>query len=62
MAKFDEDYDAPFERSFLRFREQLNSMRCNDLRREGFVVIDNFLGEGWARALLQEMRWLNKQG
>lgn len=59
---FDEEYEEPFERCLTRFRDQLTQTRCNDLRRDGHVVIDNFLGRGWALALLQEMRWLNKNG
>lgn len=59
---FDEEYLEPFDRCLARFQEQLTPTRCGDLRRDGFVVIDDFLGRGWALALLQEMRWLHKNG
>lgn len=59
---FDEEYREPFDRCFARFREQLNPARCADLRKHDFVVIDDFLGRGWALALLQEMRWLHEHG
>ncbi|CAM9199670.1 unnamed protein product [Sphacelaria rigidula] len=59
---FDEKYAVPFERCLSRFREHLNSARCSDLRKDGFVVIDGMLGQGWALALLQEMRWLHNHG
>lgn len=59
---FNEEYGEPFERCLTRFRDELTPTRSNDLRRDGYVVIDNFLGRGWALALLQEMRWLNKHG
>lgn len=62
MTSFDEEYHHSFDRRVGRFREQMTAERCSDLRRDGFVVIDNFLGKGWALALLQEMRWLNKKG
>lgn len=60
--RFEEDYEVPFERRADRFQEQLNPASCAQLRSEGFVVIDNFLGQGWSRALLQETRWLHKNG
>lgn len=59
---FDEQYQEPFDRSLARFREQLTPTRCGNLKRDGFIVIDDFLGRGWALALLQEMRWLHKHG
>ncbi|CAB1120253.1 unnamed protein product [Ectocarpus sp. CCAP 1310/34] len=62
MANFDEVYREPFERCLTRFRDQLIPTRLRDLQRDGRVVIDNFLGRGWALALLQEMRWLHGQG
>lgn len=62
MANFDEVYGEPFERCLTRFRDQLTPTRLRDLKRDGRVVIDNFLGRGWALALLQEMRWLHGQG
>lgn len=61
-SMFDEEYQEPFARCLTRFRDQLTPTRCDDLRRDSYVVIDNFLGRGWALALLQEMRWLNEQG
>lgn len=60
--KFDEEYREPFDRCLGRFREQITPARCDRLRQDGFVIIDNFLGPGWALALLQEMRWLHKHG
>jgi hypothetical protein len=57
---FDESYKVPFERNFDRFREKIGEEQCSSLQREGFVVIDNFLGDGWARALLQELQWLER--
>lgn len=62
MANFDEVYREPFERCLTRFRDQLTPTRLRDLKRDGRVVIDNFLGRGWALALLQEIRWLHGQG
>lgn len=60
--KFDEEYDEPFERCLDRFSDQLTPKRVGELQRDGHVVIDNFLGDGWALALLQEMKWLEKNG
>lgn len=62
MAQFSEEYTVPFDRRIARFHEQLTPSRCDALRRDGFVVIDDFLGRGWALALLQEMSWLNREG
>lgn len=62
QLNFDEEYPEAFDRCLCRFQEQLTPTRCSNLRRDGFVVIDNFLGRGWALALLQEMRWLHKNG
>lgn len=59
---FNEEYLEPFERCLSRFRDQLTSARCANLRKNGYVVIDNFLGRGWALALLQEMKWLHRHG
>lgn len=60
QPKFEEEYREPFERCLSRFQEQLTPERCGELRREGHVVINDFLGRGWAMALLQEMQWLHK--
>jgi hypothetical protein len=59
---FDEQYELPFERDFGRFREQLTEDRCERLEREGYVVIDGFLGSGWSSAVRQEIRWLQNHG
>lgn len=59
---FDEEYTVPFERCLSRFHEKLNHVSCSDLRRDGFLVIDNILGAGWALALLQELRWIHNHG
>ena len=61
-AKFDEQYHQPFERCLGRFTDKLTPERARQLARDGHVVIDNFLGDGWSLALLQEMKWLEKHG
>ncbi|CAM9593023.1 unnamed protein product [Ascophyllum nodosum] len=60
--RFDEEYEEPFERCASRFWEKLDTERCAHLRKEGFLVIDDFLGRGWSRALLQETQWVHKNG
>ena len=62
QPKFEEEYREPFERCLSRFREKLTPELCKELRSEGHVVINDFLGRGWAMALLQEMQWLHKNG
>ncbi|CAM9153679.1 unnamed protein product [Choristocarpus tenellus] len=61
-TSFQEDYEVPFKRAFSGFREKLSPERCNQLQREGFLVVDNFLGRPWALAMRQEMQWLNNTG
>lgn len=61
-TEFNEEYPEPFERCISRFQDQLTSTRCGNLRKNGYVVIDNFLGRSWALALLQEMKWLHRKG
>jgi hypothetical protein len=57
---FDEPYKVPFKRDFDRFRQKIGEEECASLQKNGFVVIDKFLGDGWARALLQELQWLER--
>ncbi|CAM9390832.1 unnamed protein product [Phaeothamnion confervicola] len=59
---FDEAYDLPFARDFDKLGDRITSERLDELEDRGWTVIENAFGLGWASALLQEMKWLHKQG
>jgi len=47
-------------RDFTRFKKVITEAHLQKLNEDGFTIIDNFLGEGWAHAILAEMKWLHK--
>lgn len=57
-VKFDEEYELPFSRDYSRFQSNITSEHAEQLLTRGYTVIDNCFGEGWASALLQEIKWL----
>ncbi|RHY63217.1 hypothetical protein DYB30_003741 [Aphanomyces astaci] len=54
-------YPLPFVRDSSRFYDQITASHSADLMDHGFTVIDNFLGGGWAHALLAELQFLVKK-
>ncbi|TMW61301.1 hypothetical protein Poli38472_013764 [Pythium oligandrum] len=60
MTDFPGEYALPFERDYERLRTKITADKCAELKENGYVVIDDCFGRGWASALLQEMQWLNQ--
>jgi len=59
---FDGAYAQPFERDYARFGRAITEAAADGLLQDGYCVLDGFFGAGWARALLQEQRWLAENG
>uniref|UniRef100_A0A7S1J8X9 Fe2OG dioxygenase domain-containing protein n=1 Tax=Eutreptiella gymnastica TaxID=73025 RepID=A0A7S1J8X9_9EUGL len=55
---FPGQYPLPYSRNFQRFETSITEEHIDGLDRNGFAVVDNFLGTGWATAILTEMQWL----
>ncbi|OQR82869.1 hypothetical protein ACHHYP_15381 [Achlya hypogyna] len=51
-------YPMSFKRDPATFYDKITSSVCDELLENGYVVVDNFLGRGWAEALLAEVKWL----
>lgn len=52
-------YSEPFERDEARFQQKITRQTCEQLKEQGYVVLDGVFGHGWATALLDEMKWLH---
>ena len=52
----------PYERDSSRFATAITSAHAEHLQTHGFAVVDEFLGLGWASAILTEMQWLQSRG
>lgn len=50
------------DRDFGRFAEKITQERCGELAEKGYVVIDDFLGHGWAASILAEINRLSADG
>lgn len=61
MATFPGTYSLPFTRDDARLRSKITAKACAQLQEQGYVVIDDCFGRGWATALLDEMKWLHEQ-
>ncbi|TYZ57589.1 hypothetical protein PybrP1_013210 [[Pythium] brassicae (nom. inval.)] len=55
-------YSQPFKRDYARLREKITAATCTALQEQGYVVLDDCFGHGWAGALLDEMKWLHARG
>ncbi|KAF0697871.1 Aste57867_11454 [Aphanomyces stellatus] len=51
-------YPLPFARATPTFADRITAASCDELMDQGYTVIDNFLGSGWAHALLAEIKYL----
>lgn len=66
---FPGPYPAPFRRDFARWRAGITREKVDHLRREGWCVVDGFMGGGreggdggaWASALRAEIAWLARE-
>jgi hypothetical protein len=52
----------PPPRDYARLAAHLTAARCDALARDGYVVVDDFWGRDWARALRDELRALAAAG
>ena len=50
---FNHDFTAAFNR--------ITSEHMKTLQEKGYAVMDGVFGEGWCRALREEIRWLHEQ-
>lgn len=58
---FPGKYSEPFTRDYARLRTKITRETCATLQEQGYVVLDECFGHGWATALLDEMKWLHAQ-
>ncbi|KAJ0406315.1 hypothetical protein ATCC90586_007353 [Pythium insidiosum] len=56
---FSGQYSEPFTRDPARLQQKITAQVCAELRENGYVVVDDCFGHGWANALLDEMKWLH---
>lgn len=61
-GSFPGPYSQPFKRDYGRLREKITAATCTTLQEQGYVVVDECFGRGWAGALLDEMKWLHAHG
>lgn len=54
-------YSAPFTTDYARLRAKITRSTCATLQEDGYIVLDDCFGHGWANALLDEMKWLHAQ-
>ncbi|DAZ96976.1 TPA: hypothetical protein N0F65_012108 [Lagenidium giganteum] len=61
-ASFPGTYSEAFTRDHARLASKITKSVCDELQEQGYVVVDDCFGHGWARAFLDEMQWLHAQG